>query len=342
MTGSVAPAQGRAGSRRTRALRAAQLALAAALLVYLLRSGQLELAALPDVAERWPWWLAANLAFGASLAAITLRWQLLLRLQRVSLRLRDTASLTLIGLCVSQVTPGATGGDIAKAVALAAEQPERRGSALLSIAVDRGLGLFTLSACAALLALADLQTVRAQPALALFAAGAGAAALAAALALPALFALRRTPPLRRALAWLARRPWGADLRAALTAYSNEPARLAAPLAVSLCGHASMLLAHLCLAQALLGGEFDVSALLAVVPLLLLAGGVPVTPFGNAGVLEGIYAELLGYAGIEQGALLALLLRSLVWTWALLGAALLLLRRVGSERPALAAEPGKLG
>ena len=100
-------------------------------------------------------------------------------------------------------------------------------------------------------------------------------------------------------------------------------------------YALLLLTNLCLARALFGPELPVLTVIAIVPMVLLASGVPITPFGNAGVLEGLFAELLGYAGIAQGALLGLLLRSVFWTWALVGAAVLMLRRVGGGPAPLA-------
>ena len=85
-----------------------------------------------------------------------------------------------------------------------------------------------------------------------------------------------------------------------------------------------------LAGALLGTELPWRAVAAVVPLIHLAAGVPITPFGNAGVLEATYGEVLAQVGIGEGALLGLLQRSVSWSWALVGAGTFALRRFGAD------------
>jgi uncharacterized membrane protein YbhN (UPF0104 family) len=319
-------------------LRVLQALLAVAAVGYLLQSGQLALDPLRALADRWPWWLAAQGCFAGVLCAMTLRWHGLLRIHGLQAPLRETAALVLVGMTFNQVAPGATGGDIVKAVAIAARHSDRRASALLSIAADRVLGLVTLAATVALAACADASRVLDSTPLALFAVGAaggvlGALCLFALLQSDRMRGLLRIDPLVERLGG----GWLGELAATLAGYRHQPALLLQAVGWSMLLHALNIATNLCLGRAVVGPDLPALGLVSIVPMIHLAAGVPITPFGNAGVLETLYAQLLAYAGIAQGAAIGLLMRSLYWTWALVGAAVLLLRRTPEQPSALEPE-----
>ena len=328
---SPAPPGPARSSTRTGLVRAAQIALGAALVTYLLGSGQLDLTALATVLDRWPWWLAANGTMAGVILATTLRWHLLLCVHPIAIRLRDTASLVLMGWCLNQVSPGATGGDIAKGLTLASEHRAQWPAAVLSIVLDRVLGVATLITMVACAAVVFHSTLRASPLLEVLASFAilGVLGMAAGVAVLLWFPERWRPreaTLRRIPGW----DRSLRIREALATYRRFPGSV---LRASVCGlllHVCNVLTAVLLACALFGPDVPLRAVSAVVPMILLAAGVPITPFGNAGVFEATYAELLLQVGVSGGALLGLLHRSVSWTWALVGAGVFAFRRFGAR------------
>lgn len=122
-----------------------KLVLAAALIVWLVRSGNLDLGALRLFVDR-PMLLIANLAvitFAILLGA--LRWRLLLRMVGVRLPLGRALQLHMTGLFFNIVIPGNIGGDVVKAVYVAREEPaEKRPAVYLIALVDRLTGVASL------------------------------------------------------------------------------------------------------------------------------------------------------------------------------------------------------
>ncbi len=91
---------------------------------------------------------ALGMLLFSAVVAIT-RWWRLLRVAGCTARWYDALRLTFIGFFMNLVLPGLTGGDVVKAVMVVRENPERRADALVSVLVDRGLGLLVLMAMAA-------------------------------------------------------------------------------------------------------------------------------------------------------------------------------------------------
>ena len=114
------------------------------LFAYLIQSGLLRFEDLERVGDRWPWLVVAQIPFAVLLLAAALRWHLLLRAQAIALPFRDTYAIMLIGWFFNQTMPSSTGGDVAKAAAIGLEQPQNRTVAIMSIFVDRFVGLLTL------------------------------------------------------------------------------------------------------------------------------------------------------------------------------------------------------
>jgi glycosyltransferase 2 family protein len=71
------------------------------------------------------------------------RWNILLRVQKIDLSTPRLAGLFLIGMFYNQFLPGGTGGDIIKSYLLLKETKEKAG-ALLAVVFDRLIGLVAL------------------------------------------------------------------------------------------------------------------------------------------------------------------------------------------------------
>jgi uncharacterized protein (TIRG00374 family) len=96
------------------------------------------------------------LALAASLANIpleALRWHLLLRAQGIDLRLWRTIRVLAVSVFFANFLPGAAGGDLIRGVYVYKAAPGRRAAAMLSIMIDRLIGLvaFVLLGLAAML-----------------------------------------------------------------------------------------------------------------------------------------------------------------------------------------------
>lgn len=92
-----------------------------------------------------PLWLAgACLLFGSSFLVAALRWWLLLKVQNIYLPLSTVTILTLIGQFFNSFLLGATGGDAVRIFYILKHAPYAKTQAVLSIIVDRSLGLLLL------------------------------------------------------------------------------------------------------------------------------------------------------------------------------------------------------
>ncbi len=92
-----------------------------------------------------PVWLLAGLAVYAFIEFLAgVRWQWLLRVQGIALSWRRVFTLLFIGIFFNFFIPGGTGGDVVKVFYLLKETPGQRAPALLSVLVDRIIGVFSL------------------------------------------------------------------------------------------------------------------------------------------------------------------------------------------------------
>ena len=81
------------------------------------------------------------------------RWWWLLRVNGLNVTLLESLRFTWIGVFFNTVVPGATGGDLIKAIYIMKHCPGQRVPALVSVIVDRVLGLASLAILGALVVL---------------------------------------------------------------------------------------------------------------------------------------------------------------------------------------------
>lgn len=323
-------------------IRVLQFGLALGLIAVLLRTGLLDLRNLGSIGERWPWLLVAQGIFVVFLLFATARWYLLMQARGIATPFRDTGAILLIGWLFNQTMPSSTGGDVAKAVAIALEHPERRSGAVISIAVDRFIGLVALLAVALAAAALNASLVRSSLLLSSYVATIGVGFVTV-LTGSALFF---SPPLRALVARVASRavgrrlPTGNSLVArvavravdlirtvdeAVYAYRSHPGTVVACFLLSVGLHIATICLNICLTWTLLGTEFNWVALIALVPLAHAGMAIGLTP-GAIGVAESIYLLMFKFAGITQGADVCILQRLIWCSWALVGAVVFVLRR----------------
>lgn len=140
----------------------AKLVFAAALIFWLIRSGKLDFAALKEVLQ--PQWIAIGLILvGCNWYFASERWRRILQTQNFRLSTFETMRLTMIGGFFNFVIPGGVGGDVVKGYYVAQNHPENKMSAVITIAIDRLLGLFSMVLMALLVMIYDLQLVLSKP-----------------------------------------------------------------------------------------------------------------------------------------------------------------------------------
>lgn len=92
----------------------------------------------------WRWlWVGLAVFFGCSVLA-TIRWKILLAVQGIHMTWLRTWQLFMIGMFFNLFMLGSTGGDVVKMFLTMREVPDKRGAALLSVFMDRVIGMMAL------------------------------------------------------------------------------------------------------------------------------------------------------------------------------------------------------
>src|SRR5438270_2724006 len=124
-----------------------QLSVTALLLWYVFHdANQRQQMKVALAAADYRWVGAAILAYVMVEIAAAIRWQILLRVQKIRLNFPRLSGLFLIGMFYNQFLPGGTGGDIIKSYLLLKETPDHKAGALLAVVFDRFIGLVALVA----------------------------------------------------------------------------------------------------------------------------------------------------------------------------------------------------
>ena len=101
-------------------------------------------AVMHHAAAHW-WWLVAAFVACASAVLLTLvRWYYLVRALELPLRFSDGLRIGFLGYLFNLAPFGIVGGDLLKAWLLAREHHERRAEAVVTVVVDRAIGLYML------------------------------------------------------------------------------------------------------------------------------------------------------------------------------------------------------
>ncbi len=231
-------------------------------------------------------WLVLSTLF------VVTRWWRLLRFEGCRVSWVTAFRFTYIGLFFNSFIPGLNGGDVARAIAVVRDQPENRTSALMTVLVDRALGLVAMVLMATAVVL--MGDHRLDP-LKVPVAGFCALMLAG-------LALYVTPWARRLVrfdALLAKLPGGerlARLDGSARRLLGHPGEVAIALLLSFGNHATNAAAVIASARAL-GSALGVSDWLTVMTISNTLAAVPISPggLGVGEVLFGSLAALLGGA-----------------------------------------------
>lgn len=271
-----------------------------------------------------PGWLALSFALmGATLVIGIARWRLVLRVQGLPLPFNRAAEISLVAHFFNSFLLGTAGGDVMKAYCAARETANKKTEAVVTVFVDRVIGLWAMLLFATIMITPNLARVLEPTYLR------SASAVTAAMTLAAsgfVFLAFRGGVSRTwsgARAWLRRLPKGEWLERSLEScrkFGNEPGFVRKTLAMS------MTLNFLCVLQFLVlakGLRMDVplTALCLVVPTVICISALPIAPSG-LGVREYLFVQLLSAAvpGVDPTDALSLSLLAFAGSlfWSLMG------------------------
>ncbi|MBL9078995.1 MAG: flippase-like domain-containing protein [Planctomycetes bacterium] len=256
------------------------------------------------------------------------RWWWLLRVNGTDVSLNETLRFTWIGVFFNTVVPGATGGDVIKAIYIMKRCPGHRVQVLVSVIVDRVLGLASLALLGAVVVLFALDRFG-DIALAIWAVivGVGLIGLVA-------FSRRLRQLVR--LKWLLERlPHKLShllklVDQAVFFYRDHRIVIAASLLAGVGNHVISVLSVVCVGHAL-GVGMPSFEYFVLIPVINIVTAVPIGPNGW-GVGETLYKLLFGKYGAAhlpgvanaaeamgtRGVALSVLYRLHLTFWSLLG------------------------
>ena len=255
----------------------------------------------------------------------TIRWRALLGVLGVSLSFGTAFVLNMVGSFYNTFMPGSTGGDVLKAYYAAKHAPDRRTAAVMSVIVDRVLGLIALVILGGVMAAVQWLSsgdvhdpvTRACRRVAL-----GAAAIVAGSLLA--LALLYTPAVRRLLTRhdrFARSKVRHQLQKVMHvmhAYRSRPGLVVASVLFTLPVHLTTVVSAMLAGQAF-GLPISSGYYFIVVPVVVLAGAIPISPQG-VGVMEAFayYFTRQQAATLNQALALTLSIRLVAVFWNLTG------------------------
>jgi uncharacterized protein (TIRG00374 family) len=272
----------------------------------------------------WGLFVLGALAYFASMTIAASRWWWLLRINSLPIGFLRAQRLTWVGAFFNNVVPGATGGDLVKALYVMKDSPGARAAALVSVVVDRVIGLASLAVLGGVAVLLALDRFR-ELALALWIVLAGIAVLGV------VAFSRRIRRLVR-LDWLLNRlpaRIGAPLRRidqAVFFYRGHKLGLALWFAGGILNHVVSVLSVLWMGIGL-GLTLRAFDYFVLVPIINTVTAIPIAPNGW-GWGEFLYGRLFSEQGVSftAGVALSLLYRLHLTAWSLLGGVLVLFER----------------
>jgi len=281
---------------RRAALTAAQVLITLGIVWWVFRdpAKRAEMAATLVRADGW-WLLLGFAGYGVVELISATRWQILLRVQGFRLSFRRVLSLTMIGVFFNFFIPGGTGGDAVKMFYLVQETPGRRGTAILSVVVDRLIGLFALVVLAATLIAMKWTWLHSAPELerwielALVVLGGSVLFLATSFLISGLGLVHHLP------ARMPGREKLAELAMAYNVYGKAWLPSAAAFFLSFGAHIGYFGVFYCAIRALGSSGMQIPSpteFLAVMPIIGTITSLPIS-IGGVGVREHLFQEFMG-------------------------------------------------
>ncbi len=279
-----------------------KLAVAFGMIFWMIKSGKLDMASLKVFMDH-PWalfacfvyWLFFGLLCGST------RWFLLLRGLGIALPYFQAIRLSLIGLFFNSAMPGAVGGDVIKAIYISKSAHHgQKGATLVSIVLDRVVGLYGLFTFAALVSIVAWNGLSQNPILShmsqivLFLFGAITLAFA-----HVLFHPKRFDVVDKVLSVSLLRKFR-GLYHSLLRYREAKSSLFLAWLISIGIQGASILLYWKIAELLTEQNIGFVKFCTAAPLAILATAIPLAP-GGLGVGHVAFERILAFVGVDGGA-----------------------------------------
>jgi len=277
-----------------------RLAVGAALLVFLARTGRVDWRALAGLLGHWPTLLASLALVIVLFVLVSWRVCILLRARSLELSLRDSFELSLVTNLFTLVLPGG-GGDIVRLYYTTRHSSGRRTEIATILLLDRMTGLLALTLFPLLAAPLCLLIIQKSPALQtlLVLAAAVSAAIIGGVAVAMSRRARALPIVQWLLRNLPLRGYLSLMLDTLQTFRLNLRPLVLATGLSLVAHAVGMLVFMLLVGAIRPTD-NPSAIPFLAALGMMANNVPLTP-GGLGVGEAAFESLFRLAGLQGGA-----------------------------------------
>jgi uncharacterized protein (TIRG00374 family) len=258
-------------------------------------------------------WGRLTAAFVICLTAVCItfvRWFLLVRALHMRFTVRDAFRLGFLGYLLNFVSIGSIGGDLFKAIFIARDQPGRRTEAIATVMVDRVIGFYALLLVVSLAILTTappstpVMNTLCKSALAVTAIatlGIGVAMLPGFTNGPLAEMLGSIPKIGRILA---------QLISAVRMYRGRPFVMAEILGLAMCVHCLLCISLYLVSTSLAPTAPSLGEHFIVIPLSMVAGGLPFTPAGLGTfefAMDALFKQV-SQSGNAPGILIALAYR----------------------------------
>jgi uncharacterized membrane protein YbhN (UPF0104 family) len=279
-----------------------------------------------------PLWLLAGIAaYGVVELLSAVRWQWLLRVQKIQLSWARVLLLTIIGVFFNFFIPGGTGGDVVKIFYLLKETPGQRALALLSVLVDRILGLLGLALLAAVLLGTQWTWLTSTPETARYAWPAVIILIFTVGGIHFSWLVTKRGHVHKLPARFPGRDKLAELALAYTLYGRAWRVSLAGIGISIIAHLGHFAVFYCAARAFAhdGARLPtLGELSSIMPIINVLSAMPIS-LGGLGVREGLFEIFLGQlCGVSAAVAVVISSAGYLFTlaWGLIGGALYLFYR----------------
>lgn len=272
-----------------------------------------------------PWLLALSVSvFPITILVTSIRWKELMRAVEIDIPLTRAFSLNMVGLFYNTFIPaGSTGGDVLKAY-YASRHTEHKVRAVMSVVVDRIIGLVVLIILGGIMSLVFyLRADKTDPAgracmQVAMASGMILVAMAAGLVVFANPRLRRASGLDFVLSRLPMQKQVGHALETMAIYRQRPGLVLWAMVITVPVHLTVMVAAMIAGKAF-GLPLSTGYYFVVVPVTVLVGAIPISPQG-AGVMEYFAIKLTARQGatVAQAFALTMSIRLQQIFWNLIG------------------------
>jgi len=291
-----------------------------------------------------PMWLVpAFQSFGLVLVCGAFRWQLLMRVQGISLPWFRVWQLVMIGMFYNLFLPGGTGGDLVKIFYAVREAPKSKSAVFLSVVVDRLAGMFALILVSSGVFLFFFKELTSLPMVRAFTL-AVCVIFAATLVLVAVgLIVDRFHLASRIPASMPGHAAILDTARAFSVYARDWKAVVAAILISLPLNLFIFCGAIFAATAFPGNPGP-AAMTSVIPIVNTISAMPISLAG-IGVREKLFSSMLHslYGTPEDlGVLISITGFAIMVCWSLIGGVVSLLYRAGQESASLDEIEGEVG